>query len=106
MPFRRILEPDWVPSRILHSTVAVQGAYRYLAAAHRGGERNVDGGLHIHAVSGKARLVGHMYLQQQVTGCTGTEARIALAFQADALAIVDACGDVYLQGLSAALRVI
>lgn len=47
-----------------------------------------------------------MYLQQQVTGRTGTEARIALAFQADALAIVDACGDVYLQGLSAALRVI
>ena len=34
-----------------------------------------------------------MYLQQQVTGRTGTEARIALAFQADALAIVDACGD-------------
>ena len=85
---------------------AVQGTHRYLAAAYRGGERNVDSGLHIYAVSGEAGLAGHMYLQQQIACSAGTDTRVALAFQADALAIVDACGNVYLQGLSAGLWIV
>ncbi len=72
LPFRRILEPDWLPSRILqHGAVRVRTG---TSPPHSGGRKGMLTVVSIHAVSGKARLVGHMYLQQQVTGRTGTEA--------------------------------
>ena len=81
--------------RNLADHIAVQGQEADLAAKHRCGKWDIGRGLDVHALPLISCPGRNVYLQQQITVLPASEARVSLAPEPHALAIVDACRNMH-----------
>ena len=82
--------PEWVPALILQTTSPY----------------NVWIAVDIHAFSRPARLFADCDLKKQITCSTAAGSRHSFTCKPDALSGLDACRDLYLQGLRSATRLV
>ena len=100
LPRRRIFVPEWVPALILQTTSP------YNVWTRGRGERNFHIAVDIHALSRPARSFADCDLKKQITCGTTAASRHSFACKTDALSGLDACRDLYLQGLRPAARLV
>ena len=77
-----------------------------LTAENGRGERNFHIAVDIHALSRPARLLTDCDLEKQVARGTTAGSRHSFTCKPDALSGLDACRDLYLQGLRSAARLV